>query len=358
ELCEKDTAIHYYQKAIESDPDNYQPYKNMGLTYIDKNDWKKAHKYFSKSVELRYDKNIVNSNEDVIVGKHKLKHDIEQLEYLIENKLLNSEFRKEIDNYREVYHEISTKYPDSFLINLKENLASKIRKTFDKNIYTLKNTYIENELFSNKNNYQEIEEKYLNLETQVIYFDEFLTPETLKMVQDFCNESTIWHEFRRNRGYLASYMDNGLSTEVLYQISDELRKKMPKIFDNLYLMNIWAFKYDSKMDGVLVHADEAIVNVNFWIAPEDANLDKSSGGLIVYDVKAPIDWSFEKYNADTNYIYSYLSKNNANKIVIPHKENRAVLFDSSLFHETDKFNFKEGYENRRINVTLLFGKRE
>ena len=30
---------------------------------------------------------------------------------------------------------------------------------------------------------------------------------------------------------------------------------------------------------------------------------------------------------------------------------------TNVFHETDKFEFKEGYENRRINITMLFGER-
>ena len=37
--------------------------------------------------------------------------------------------------------------------------------------------------------------------------------------------------------------------------------------------------------------------------------------------------------------------------------NRAVIFDSELFHQTDKIRFKEGYEARRINVTFLYGER-
>jgi hypothetical protein len=40
---------------------------------------------------------------------------------------------------------------------------------------------------------------------------------------------------------------------------------------------------------------------------------------------------------------------------IPYRGNRAVLFNSALFHETDAINFKEGYENRRVNMTYLFG---
>jgi hypothetical protein len=31
----------------------------------------------------------------------------------------------------------------------------------------------------------------------------------------------------------------------------------------------------------------AAVNVNFWITPDDANLDEKSRGLVVYDVDAP-----------------------------------------------------------------------
>jgi len=35
-----------------------------------------------------------------------------------------------------------------------------------------------------------------------------------------------------------------------------------------------------------------------------------------------------------------------------------VIFDSDLFHETDRIAFKEGYLNRRINITMLYGRRD
>jgi len=38
--------------------------------------------------------------------------------------------------------------------------------------------------------------------------------------------------------------------------------------------------------------------VNFWITPADANLDPESGGLVVWDVPAPMDWGFAKFNDD------------------------------------------------------------
>ena len=43
---------------------------------------------------------------------------------------------------------------------------------------------------------------------------------------------------------------------------------------------------------------------------------------------------------------------------MPHKQNRVVIFNSDLFHKTDSYRFRPGYENRRINVTLLYGFRQ
>ena len=106
-----------------------------------------------------------------------------------------------------------------------------------------------------------------------------------------------------------------------------------------------------------MHADQAAVNVNFWIAPDDANRNPDNGGLVVWDVKAPQDWNFERYNADVPGMRAFLDSHGAKPIVIPHRANRAVIFDSDLFHETDRIEFKDGYQNRRINVTMLYGRR-
>ena len=54
----------------------------------------------------------------------------------------------------------------------------------------------------------------------------------------------------------------------------------------------------------------------------------------------------------------FLERSGARRVTIPHRANRAVIFDSDLFHETDTITFREGYENRRINCTLLYGFRD
>ena len=145
---------------------------------------------------------------------------------------------------------------------------------------------------------------------------------------------------------------------MLAQIAEELRTVFPGIFRDHTLRYIWAFKYDSQLRGIDIHGDDAAVNVNFWITPDEANRDPQSGGLVVWDKAAPPDWDFAKMNGDLPAIREFLAAKGAQSTIIPYRANRAVIFDSDLFHETDKIDFRDGYENRRINVTMLFGKRE
>ncbi|HUE63873.1 MAG TPA: hypothetical protein VMO78_05815, partial [Rhizomicrobium sp.] len=88
------------------------------------------------------------------------------------------------------------------------------------------------------------------------------------------------------------------------------------------------------------------------------NLDAEHGGLVVWDKAAPQDWDFARYNAAEADICAFLKAQDSKPVTIPYRANRAVIFDSDLFHETDIIRFKPGYENRRINITLLFGRRQ
>jgi hypothetical protein len=63
-------------------------------------------------------------------------------------------------------------------------------------------------------------------------------------------------------------------------------------------------------------------------------------------------------NGDNQAMRDYLASHGARPIRVPYRQNRAVIFDSDLFHETDTIRFKDGYLNRRINVTMLYGRRE
>ena len=148
---------------------------------------------------------------------------------------------------------------------------------------------------------------------------------------------------------------DGFAAPLLAQIGEELATIYAGIFDGHPLLQLWAFKYDSGLTGINLHADFAAVNVNFWITPDSANLDPEHGGLVVWDKAAPLDWDFETYNNDEAAMRRFLQDSGAKAVTIPYRANRAVIFDSDLLHQTDEIRFREGYENRRINVTYLYG---
>ena len=207
------------------------------------------------------------------------------------------------------------------------------------------------------NQIAEIDETWHTARPQIVVVDELLTAGALQKLRRFCLESTVWRK-AYDGGYLGAFPEHGFAPPLLAQIAEELRATYPAIIEDYPLLHFWAFKYDSSLHGIKKHADFAAVNVNFWITPDDANLDPDHGGLVVWDVAAPLDWDFAKYNAAEDDILSFLTREKAKPITIPYRANRAVIFDSDLFHETDVIRFKPGYDNRRINVTLLFGRRQ
>jgi Flp pilus assembly protein TadD len=191
---------------------------------------------------------------------------------------------------------------------------------------------------------------------QIVVIDNLLTDAALAALRRFCLGSNIWRT-AYDSGYIGAFPEHGFSVPLLGQIAEEFRDVFSDICGDLPLKYAWAFKYDSTMQGVHIHADDAAVNINFWITPDEANLDPESGGLLVWDVPAPANWDFSTFNSEQAAISDFLARNHAKAITVPYRANRAVVFDSRLLHKTDAIRFRDGYENRRINVTLLYGDR-
>lgn len=205
------------------------------------------------------------------------------------------------------------------------------------------------------NDWLALEEAYLAGTPEILTIDDFLSAPALKAFQAFAHASRVWHgEYANN--YLGAFANRGFNSPLHLQLARELKQRMPRVFKDYLLTQLWGFKYEPAVTrGINVHADFAKVNLNFWIAPSENNLDPESGGLKVYDVPAPVDWTFTQYNADSALIYDYLKRHDAGCVTVPHRCNRAVLFNSALFHETDTIRFRDSYESRRVNMTYLFG---
>jgi hypothetical protein len=58
----------------------------------------------------------------------------------------------------------------------------------------------------------------------------------------------------------------------------------------------------------------------------------------IWDKPALLDWTFAQYNSANAgvTIRNFLAQSGAKSATVPYRTNRAVIFDSDLFHETDK----------------------
>lgn len=305
-----------YRRALVIEPNMADAIKNLGLVIVDRGGATDSMPIFRRHAELAYSGAGLFAREQVL--PHKVQHDQEQRAYVTGGN--------------------GAAAP---AFNIEEGARMPGRA-----------------LNPDPSN-GEIARKWQNEQPQVAVLDNLLTEEALERMRQFCYRSTIWHKSYPN-GYVGAMPEHGFACPLIAQIADELRDTYPAIIGNHPLLRWWAFKYTSQRKGINVHADFAAVNVNFWITPDDANLDPASGGLIIWDKPAPLEWSFAQYNnpnaGDT--IRKFLADSGAKAITVPHRANRAVIFDSDLFHQTDAINFKEGYLNRRINITMLYGRRE
>jgi Flp pilus assembly protein TadD len=285
----------------------------------------------------------------------KLAHDIEQLSYLTARGCMDAASAP-IENYRAVLDTVARRSAPGTTVRLTDDERRRLGPHYNRLLHVA-NAPAQPEGPFGAWRSEAIEETYLAARPELAVIDDFLSPAALAALRRYCLESTLWFDFSHRDGYLAAFIDDHFDCPLLVQIADGLRRALPRIVGPHTLRHLWAYKYDSALTGVGLHGDDAAVNVNFWITPDHANLDPDSGGMIVHPAVAPADWRFEDFNADTARIEAFLAAEAAAPIKIGYRANRAVLFNSSLFHETDRFRFQPGYATRRINITLLFGDR-
>jgi hypothetical protein len=313
---------------------------------------------------------------DTYTSQYKLEMDLEQAFYLVNEHLLSEEEEEHfLQHVIPTYEKVLEMMPSLDSLKRTEGLYPFGKSDYEMGISSVYNKALHitdfdvlkddkgkvlsllNKGFDSKS----IEDEwYGDTNTKgIVVIDDILSPLALQRIQQLLFESTAFFQTKmplKFGGYVGAYIDDGLYDKILLQLAFELNKALPNIMDGHPLKYLWAYKYDSRYSGINTHADQAAVNVNIWLTPEDANMNKNNGGLVVFTAKPPKGWDFDKYNKDTEKVMKeILEPTNFANVTVPYRENRAVIFDSALFHHTDDFEFKEGYKNRRINLTILYG---
>ena len=116
--------------------------------------------------------------------------------------------------------------------------------------------------------------------------------------------------------------------------------------------------------GIGLHADPAAVNINIWLAPDDARV--RGGGLDIFAHVPPrehnavhdVNKEFASAAEEAAFREELAAKSGAGGLThVPYRCNRAAIFVSDQYHVSEPFEFRPGYANHRVNLTLLFGDR-
>lgn len=349
-----DEAAVEFERCLILDPLHPDAAFNLGMVALAQDRTDVALSEFNRAKEMHYELRRRFDTTDTITV-FRLYHEHQQAEYLAAKNLLSADreaWRKGLADIWERHKD----YPRETIVRLTSYERNVLRPSFDE-IVNNGSSCQRLPLVINPNlDLPAIEESYFSVKPEVVVVDDLLTMEALENLRRFCLEATV---FKKSfaPGYLNSLLYSGFATPLLMQLTEELRTRLPRIFLEHRLHLAWGIKYDSTLRGIPLHADFAAVNVNFWLTPDSANCDPESGGLVIWDKESPSDWPFAEYNVAGPRVRRFLAESGAKAIRVPYKGNRAVIFNSALFHETEAINFRDSYEDRRINITFLYGRK-
>jgi tetratricopeptide (TPR) repeat protein len=364
-----EAAIGKFERALELQPTHPQAHFNLGLARFERGDLEGASASFARCAALRRGEpwgpnpaaDLARPHRpefepmDMAVNEVKVGHDCEQLAYLLDLGRLPEAFREVLDDYRSLFGELRGRVDAYSLVPLDTQRHPLVARTYKRPMYIAPAAIPEGPLIRPELDGRELEDRYLAAMPNLVVCDGLLTPGAMQALRAFCRESTFWNNIKP--GYLGSYFYDGFCSQLLLRLAWELRDRLPRVIRDHPLQMMWGYKCDPTLPGLGIHADEAAVNVNFWLTEDEANLDPQHGGLIIHTHQAPGDWGFARFNNDSRAVQDYLASVGSIPVCVPYRSNRAVIFDSDLFHATDQPRFREGYLNRRINVTLLYGSR-
>ena len=318
-------------------------YYNIGKLEESLRLFKKSEKMYSESLPtIETMKSI--SNKDII--RTFVKHEYEQIRHIdsdvdgIRNMKITQDF---YDSLKKINSKSPNQYKEddyAFISNLHKIKYNKPPK--------VKNNYI-NQLL----NFNEIEMMYASSNPEIVIIDDFLAQDFLEDLRVFFRCANIF-KYPYSRGYIGAFLGKGMANKALLEFSTELKESLKKIFLNYNLSQAWSFKYDAKREGIGVHADDAIVNVNFWITDDSANLNYENGGMIIWKKTPNDNASFKDFNSLESMDKIKNEIKDTDFMRIHYKSNRAVIFNSKLYHVTDKIEFKDNYKDRRVNITFLY----
>jgi len=343
-------AAEALARAAALEPEHYEAHRALGFLWLAQGERGRALDHFARTCELRRgdDRTDIARKSLTNATRPKLEHDAEQFAFLAQRTRDRTRFELLARGSRTVAEQLGDD-----VAALSDAQIGVLGEDYNTPIHLRAAPEIAGGAVAARTDLPALTGRFDA--DGAVAADDLLTPQAFESLRRFLLESTIWHDFSHIGGFVASYLEDGLACPLLLQIADELRLAFPETLGPHALSQAWAFKGLRPQSAVDAHADDATVSVNFWVTSAAANRDPAHGGLVVCTAPPPAGWQIEGYAADRERIVTFLAQHAENRLLVPYRPNRAVLFRARLFHYSDSPNFASGYENHRINLTLLYG---
>ncbi len=344
-----DDAIASLRRVVALEPDHFEAHRILGFLWLAKGERGRAMDHFARTYDLRRgeDRTGIADRSLRTTTREKLLHDSDLFRHIPPRRRDGDRFEMLARLYETLVDELN-----EGICELTEDQLSRLGDDYNGPIHLRAAPEVADGALGHFDG-AELTSDYLS-GPGIAWFDDLLSEPALECLRAFLTQSTIWHDFAHIDGFVASYVEDGLACPLLLQIADEVRSRFAELLGNRPLTQAWAFKGLRSREPIDLHIDDGAISLNFWVTPDAANLQPGTGGIVVYPEPAPSGWRMTDYDADRKKIREAVAQLGAPER-IPYAANRAVLFDARLFHGSDAPHFADGYENRRINVTLLYG---
>ena len=351
-LGRTEAAIQGYRTVVALEPDHHGAHRALGFLWLAAGRRDRALDHFARTYDLRRGEGRIGIAEKSLrtASPLKLRHDAALFRHLPPRARDGQRF----EILARLYDSVAAELPHGETV-LSDAQLERLGPDYNTGIHVIDAPELPGGAVNPRLDGAALKRRYRDAEPGMVWFDDLLAPKALALLQRFLRESTIWHDFSHIDGFVAAYLEDGLASPLVLQIADEFRALLPDLLGALPLSQAWAFKGVRGERPVDIHADDAAISLNFWVTPDAANRDPATGGLAVCRTRPPEGWKMTGYDEDTARIRTFLDAHGAEIETVPYRENRAVLFESRLFHGSDAPDFATGYADHRINITMLFG---
>lgn len=285
----------------------------------------------------------------------KLRHDAEQLAYLIAGGALPSDpFAAGQAAFEYVHAELVAQglAGEREAVALSPAQGEQLRGWLGRHWYA-EPLQLSEPILNPQLDYAALEAMYQHQPPGLAVMDQILSPANRAALWRYFQGASIFHDYWRG-GYVGAYLEDGCHGPWLAQLTQALQQAFPNTLGRFPLHACWAYKYDPAHPGIGPHADaQAEMLWSVWLTPDEANLQPERSGLNIFALSVPPDFS-GRQTADPAFIATL---QRTPFVQVPYRCNRALLFYGGLIHSSDQLFFKPDYLSRRINLTLVFGVR-